>query len=223
VFHALLQLFLYAFLASFSALALAATIAVLRTGHLKSVAFAFGFVGGQLFTCALFVLLGVAATGSTRESHHEVEAVIELVLALVLVALALRIRARGPIERRRSSTRAPQVLERLGRLRLLTMLLAGSAFGVGGPKRLILTALAATAISTSGAGGAGESLLVLFYVALASAVVWVPVLLYLFFGARIVARMSGLQEALARHQREAVFYALLVLAGAFVVDALTLL
>lgn len=221
--HALFQLLLYALIASFSAVAFAVTVAVLRTGRLKSLTFGIGFVAGQLLTCALFVLLGFAATGSSDKAHSKVEAAVELLVAVALVLLALRIRRRGPIEGDTSNERLRRLLERLERLRLLTMLVAGLVLGIGGPKRLLLTAFAATAISTSGVGGVGESVLVIWYVALATVVVWAPVLLFLVLGERIVALMTRSQAFLARHQNQTMPYALFVLAALFFVDAVTLL
>jgi len=220
--QALIQLLLYALLASFSALALAATIAVLGTGRLKALAFGVGFFAGQLFTCALFVLVGVAATRSTEKSHRTVQSVLELLLAVALVGFAIRIRARGPSLRAGSSERARVLYERLRRLRISTMALSGLVLGVGGPKRLLLTVLAAGSITTAGVGDAGEIVLVLWYVGLASAVVWIPVLLFLLLGTRAVALMTRVQALLTRYQRETMVYALLALAVLLTVDALTL-
>ena len=221
--HGFFQLLLYALLASFSALALAATVAVLRTGRLKSLAFGVGFVAGQLLMCALLVLVGVAATGSTEKSHESIQAVLEVLVALALIGLALRIRAHGPVEGTGSNERLRLLLERLERLRVSTMLLAGVLLGIGGPKRLVLTALAATAITTSGTGDVGEAALVVWYSALATVVVWGPVLLSLFLGARVVGLMTRVQNQIARHQRETMVYALFVLAALLVVDAITVL
>ena len=64
------------------------------------------------------------------------------------------------------------MIERLGRLRFLTTLLAGLLLGIGGPKRLVLTALAATTITTSGIASSSEAALVVLYVGLATALVW---------------------------------------------------
>ena len=51
-------------------------------------------------------------------------------------------------------------------------LVAGLLLGIGGPKRLVLTALAATTITTSALNDSGEAALVVLYVALATALVW---------------------------------------------------
>src|SRR6266511_5809040 len=82
--QAILQLLLYSLLAGLSALGLAATIVVMSAGRLKALGFATGFVLAQLLTCSLFVLIGVAATGSSRKTHSGVQATLAIVLALGL-------------------------------------------------------------------------------------------------------------------------------------------
>ena len=221
--HALVQTFLYALLASFSALGLGAAIAVMQTGRLKSLAFGAGFVAGQLFTCALFVLIGGATFGSRDKNHPGLHATLELLVAAALTVLALRIRARGPIERRAPNERGRALLERLGRLRLLTMALAGFLLGIGGPKRLLLAALAATTIATAGVGSVAQSALVVWYVAVASAIVLAPVILFVLLGERVVALMTRTQQRVAHRQREVTVYALLALAAFLVLDAITVL
>ena len=90
--HTTIQLLLYALLAGFSALAFAATIAVMQAGRLKALGFGAGFVIGQVFTCSLFVILGVAVTGASKRTHSTLLATLELVLAVFLIAFALRVR-----------------------------------------------------------------------------------------------------------------------------------
>src|SRR5436309_11917704 len=114
--QALIQLLLYALLAGFSALALAATIGVMQAGRLKALAFGAGFVIGQLFTCSLFVLIGVAAISSRNDKHPGIQASLEILVAVGLSALALRIRATGAVVREGSNPRVRLALERLGRL-----------------------------------------------------------------------------------------------------------
>src|SRR6476660_6801307 len=103
--HAAFQLLLYALLAGFSALALAATIAVMQAGRLKTLGFGTGFVVGQLLTCSLFVIVGVVVTGASKRTHSAALAVLELVLALLLIAVALRLRREPPVETEGSSER----------------------------------------------------------------------------------------------------------------------
>jgi hypothetical protein len=100
------------------------------------------------------------------------------------------IRAGSPPRSRRRRgrhRRTRKLLERLGRLRLLTAFTAGVVLGIGVPKRLLLAALTATTISTAGVRSSGEALLVVVYVAIATAIVWVPVMLFILFGNRAIA------------------------------------
>jgi len=115
--HATIQLLLYALLAGISALAFAATIAVMQAGRLKTLGFGTGFVVGQLLTCSLFVIFGVAVTGASKRTHATLLATLELVLALLLIAAALRLRRAPPVETEGSSERTQAVIERLSRMR----------------------------------------------------------------------------------------------------------
>jgi len=221
--QATIQLLLYALLAGFSALAFAATIAAMQAGRLKALGFGTGFVIGQLFTCSLFVIVGVAVTGASKRTHSALIAMLELLLALLLIAVALRFRRTPPVETQGSSERSRAVLERLSRMRFFTTLIAGFLLGIGGPKRLLLTALAATAITASGVGNAGEAALVVGYCALATVLVWGSVTLYVLLGNRAVGVMTRAQRRLAQRQPGVKVYALLVLAGMLILDALSLL
>jgi len=220
--HATIQLLLYALLAGFSALAFAATIAVMQAGRLKTLGFGTGFVVGQLLTCSLFVILGVVVTGASKRTHSALLATLELLLALLVIAIALRARRSPPVVAEGSSERTQAVLERLSRMRFLTTSIAGFLLGIGGPKRLVLTALAATAITTAGVRDAGETALVIWYCALATALVWGPVIVYVLLGERAVGVMTRAQQRLAQRQPGVKVYVLLVLAGLLVLDALSL-
>jgi len=221
--HATIQLLLYALLAGFSALAFAATLAVMQAGRLKTLGFGTGFVLGQVFTCSLFVIVGVVVTGASERTHSALLATLELLLALLLIGVALRFRRVPPVETQGSSERTRAVLERLGRMRFLTTSIAGFLLGIGGPKRLVLTALAATAITTAGVRDAGEAALVVWYCALATVLVWGPVIVYVLLGDRAVGIMTRAQQRLARRQPGVKVYALLVLAGLLILDAVSLL
>jgi hypothetical protein len=219
---ATIQLLLYALLAGLSALAFAATIAVMQAGRLKTLGFGTGFVLGQVFTCSLFVIVGVVVTGASGRTHSTLVATLELLLALLLIAVALRVRRAPPVETEGSSERTRAVIARLSRMRFLTTSIAGFLLGIGGPKRLLLTALAATAITTAGVGDAEEALLVVWYCALATVLVWGPVVVYVLLGDRTVGIMTRAQQRLARRQPGAKVYALLVLAGMLILDAISL-
>ena len=220
--HATIQVLLYGLLAGLSPLAFAAAIAVTQTGRLKAVGFGAGFVLAQLFTCAVFVIAGVAVTGTTN-SYPGIQALLGGTLAVLLVSVALQVRRRGPRKREGSSERTRALLERLGRLRFLTTILAGLVLGIGGPKRLVLTAFAATTITAAGTRNSGEVALVLLYVALATVLVWGPVILFVLLGERAVALMTRAQAEVERRQPEVTVYALLLLATILAIDAVAAL
>jgi Sap, sulfolipid-1-addressing protein len=216
VLHAAPHVLLYALLAGLSPVCFAATIAVMPAGRLRVLGFGTAFVGAQLLTCVIFVLIGVAVT--PRKSRPELHASLEIALALGLVALALAVRRRHRAPGEGLSPRTEAMLDRLGRMRFLTTLLGGVLLGVGG-KRLLLTALVASTITTSGIGDTGQGLLVVLFVVLATMLVWVPVVAFLLLGARSVALMKHAQEEVAARQPHVNFYALLILAGLFAIDA----
>ena len=59
----------------------------------------------------------------------------------------------------------------------------------------------------------------ILYVAVATALVWVPVILFVVFGQRAVGLMKSAQREVARRQPKVTVYALLVLAAMFAIDA----
>src|SRR5262249_10441066 len=182
-------------------------------GRLKVLGFGTAFVLAQLLTCSLLVIIGVAATGSSRKSHSGLQAALELVLAAVLVRVAIHIRRRPATARSSSKPRPHAVIERL----------AGLLLGIGGPKRLVVTALAATTITTAGLSDSGEAALVILYCAIATIFVWVPVIVFLLFGDQAIGRMKSAQENAARRQPHVTVYALLVLAAFLAIDAVGVL
>ena len=218
--HASLHVLLYALLAALSPTVFAATIAVMPAGRLKVLGFGTAFVTAQLLTCVIMVVIGVAV--ASRKSRPVLHASLEIALAIVLVALALRVRRRHRAPGEGLSPRSEAMLDRLGRLSFLTTLLGGVLLGIG-TKRLVLTALAASTITTSGLGDAGEGLLVVLFVALATILVWGPVVLFLILGDRCIALMKHAQEEVAARQPYVNFYALLILAGFFTLDAVATL
>lgn len=211
---AALSLIPYALVAAASPLGLAATLTVLRTGRLQALGLAIGVVAGQLLACGVLVLIGAASIGH-RPKRPNVEAVVELLLGVGLLVLALRIHRRPP-RTEHDSDRSREILDRLGRVRFMTDVAAGLALGVGGPKRLVLTALASASITAAGVSGAHEAALVLWYGALATAVVWVPVLAALVLGERAVNALDAAFQWLSRHERAVTFSVLLAI-GAFLV------
>jgi len=217
------QLIPYALLAALSPLGLAATLAVMRTGRLKALGFGAGVILGQLLTCTALVALGAVMTPNRAKAYPSFQALLQLAVGCALLCLAFVAHRRPTTARRSSSGRSQAVLERLQHLHVVTASAAGFLLGIGGPKRLVLTGLAAASITAAGITGSDESILVCWYVFLATALVWFPVLAYLLLGVRVVTRLDAVIAWLARHRRPATVYALVVVGGALVVGGLLLL
>ena len=221
--HAAIQVVLYGLLAGFTALGFAATLTVMPSGRLKALGFGAGFVGAQILTCSVLVVFGIAVAG--EKSRPDLRAALEVALALVLIALALVVHRKPPTTNEsrtaheRSKARTQALLERLSRLRMLTTVAAGFLLGIGGPKRLVLTSLAATTIVTAGLGDINQAALVVVYVTLATALVWGPLILFLLLGNRVIALMEDAQDDIGRRQPQVTVYALLVLGSLLALDA----
>jgi Sap, sulfolipid-1-addressing protein len=226
--HASIQVVLYGLVAGLSAVGFAASLAVMPSGRLKAFGFGAGFVGAQILTCSVLVIFGIAVTGSGA-SHPDLRAALEVALALTLLALALVVHRRprktndSAAAHERSKARTHALVERLSRLRVLTTVVAGFLLGIGGPKRLVLTCLAAATIVTAGLGDADQTALVAVYVTLATALVWGPLILFLFLGKRVIALMEGMHGEVGSRQPQITFYALLILAALLVLDAVSVL
>jgi hypothetical protein len=222
VLRDVVQLLLYALLAAFSPLALAATMTAIGAGRRQALGLGVGFVAGQLVSCTLLVIFDFAALGSSRRSYPGIRVPLALALAGALIWFASRVRRRPPPVGE-SKSQAHGLLARLSRFGYFTTLVVGLLLGIGGPKRLVLTALAATLIATTGADNSAQAELVIVYVALATALVWGPVLYYVVRGERAIALMKAAQETANRHQPAVTIYALRGLAALLVIDAVGVL
>jgi hypothetical protein len=214
VTSAALYLVPYALIAAASPLGLAATLTVLDSGRVRALAFAVGVVAGQLAACAVLVAIGTASVDH-RTRRPEVEGVLELAIGVGLLLIALRIHRR-PGRAHPHSGHSREILDRLRRVRPATAVVAGLALGVGGPKRLVLTGLAAASITAAGVDGGTGTVLVLWYCALATVVVWAPVLAAIVAGQRAVDALDAGFRWLTRHQRP-VTVAVLLVVGSFLV------
>jgi Sap, sulfolipid-1-addressing protein len=214
VANAALTLLLYAIVAAASPLGLAAALTVLRTGRAPALALASGVLLGQLLTCGVLVLIGSASVNHRME-RPVVEGVLELALGAALLVLASVIHRR-PRQAHPDSGRSQQMLDRLRRVHGSTVFAVGLALGVGGPKRLVLTGLAAASITAAGVDRASEAALVVWYGALATIVVWAPVLAQVVVGKRAVDKADAAFRWLGRHHRPVTVWAL-VIVGLFLV------
>jgi hypothetical protein len=207
-----LYLIPYALIAAASPLGIAAALTVLHTGRVRALGLAVGVLAGQLLACGVLVLLGTASV-SHRAKRPHVEGVVQLGLGVALLVLAIVVHHRSdrgePVR-----GRSQQILDRLRQVSFTTTLVVGLALGVGGPKRLVLTALASASIAAAGLDGAHEAGLVIWYSVLATVIVWGPVLAALLLGDRALDALDTAFRWLSRHQRP-VSVTLLGIIGAF--------
>ena len=213
----------YALLAALSPLGFAATITVMRSGRLKALGFALGVVVGQLLACSALVTVGAITTPDRSKAHPTLEGLLELGLALVLLSYAAAVHRRPERAHRPSNGRSKAALERLQRVHVVTASVIGLLFGIGGPKRLVLTALASASIAAAGITGLNEAALIGWYGLLATVLVWLPVLGYLLLGNRAVTTLDAAVEWLARHRRPATVYVLVIVGVALLISAAALL
>ena len=211
---------LYALVAAASPMALTATLVVLRSSRarLNGIIFATAFLLGSLVV--MVAILAIGAVGPSDEVQSAFAAGLELLLGILLLAAALRMRHGRPPRRTEVHERTQAVLVRLGRLNPAGALSIGAALGIGGPKRLTVTIVAATTISAAGPTTAQAVRLTVLYVVVASVLVWCPVAVYLVAGERASEWLGAAEDWLEAHRRAVAMALLLVFGGALVGDAL---
>ena len=91
--------------------------------------------------------------------------------------------------------------------------------GIGGPKRLVITVLAATTVSTSGLGSEAKLVISAAYVLIATMLVSVPVMLFLVKGDQAGEWVDTARERFMKYRSELTFYSLVVFGGFFCIDA----
>jgi hypothetical protein len=206
------QILLYAFVAGLSPLALLSTVAVLGSGHgrIRGTAFCVGFLLTQTLVMALALLVGAAAVPDRDREHQTLAAVLGLLLGMALLGLAYRgSRPSGPLEDADES-RAKAFLNRLGRVHTATAFSFGALLGVGGVKRLTITVIAGATIAIGGFDRGEEAALAVVYVVIASALVWLPVAVYLVAGSRADGWTASTQAWLLANQQRATVVSTLV-------------
>ena len=214
---------LFALVAATSPLALASVLVVL-TGigaRLNGIALAIGFVAGQAALLVLALAVGAAASPD-RRGHPSAVSVLEVAFGaalLVTAAYVRRHRAERP-EVRGPNPRTEAIRARLAHLRPRTALGTGAALGVGGPKRISVTLVTCAAIAAAGVGGAGAVGLGVLYVAVATVLVWLPVLLYVVLGERATDWLAQRERWIGAHKEPLTFYPSAVLGAVLVVDGI---
>ena len=116
-------------------------------------------------------------------------AVLELLLGALLLSVAWRVHRREARPRRERSPRTQALLARLEHLHPMTAVVVGTVLGLGIPKRLTITIVAAATLTASDLDNARQLALVSIYIVVAAVLVWAPVLVYVVAGARR-ARMA---------------------------------
>jgi Sap, sulfolipid-1-addressing protein len=208
--------------AATSPLALASVLVVLTGAgaRLKGAALAIGFVAGQ---AAFFLLVFAIGTRSSPDgkNHPAVVDSIEIAFGIALLLTAVYVRRhRSDLAARGPNPRTAAIRSRLANLRPLTALGTGAALGIGGPKRIGVTIVVSAAIAAAGLESAEALGLAVLYVAVATILVWVPILLYVAFGARATEWLENAQRWIGQHKATLTFYLSAVLGTVLVVDGI---
>jgi hypothetical protein len=207
--------------AATSPLALASVLVVLTgaRARLKGAALAIGFVAGQ---AAFFLIMFAIGTASSPdgENHPTVVAIIEIAFGSALLLAAAYVRRHRSDPPRGPSPRTEAIRSRLANLRPLTALGTGAALGIGGPKRIGLTLVATAAIAAAGLSSAGALGLAVLYVAVATILVWVPVVLFIMLGPPATKWLANGQRWGRQHKEPLTFYPSAVLGTVVVVDGI---
>jgi hypothetical protein len=214
---------LFALVAATSPLALASVLVVLTgsRARLNGIALAVGFVAGQAMFLVLALVVGVASSPDSQ-NHPGAVSVLETAFGVALLVTAAYVRRhRGDEPEVRSpSPRTEAIRAHLANLRPLTALGTGAALGIGGPKRISVTLVTCAAIAAAGVSGTGAVGLGVLYVALATMLVWLPVLLYVMLGERATEWLTERERWIGAHKEPFTFYPSAVLGVVLVVDGI---
>jgi Sap, sulfolipid-1-addressing protein len=218
------RIILYALVAATSPLALGATLAVLRTAkpRINGLVFAVSFVIAQAVILGIVFAIGVASLGDRKSAHETIAALFVLAFGFALLAAAALIRRRRgvPREKRPASPRTKAILDRLEHLTPRASAGTGVLLGIGGPKRLGITIITAGTVTAASLSRSEDVTLGALYVLLGTALVWIPVGLYVVFGKRATEWMNHAQGWVQAHQEPLTFYPTLVVGIALIGDAL---
>jgi hypothetical protein len=190
----------FALAAAASALTLTATLVVLRSRRPRTngIAFLSGFLLGTTVACGLGLAVGQAAV-DRLDSHETVETVVTLLLGAALLVVGLRARHASPRPQSRGS-RASAIMAGLENVRPAAAFSMAGLLGFGGPKRLVLTFLAMASVSDAGLGDVADLTLVVVYIAVATALVSVPVGIVIVAGDRAAGLLASGHAWLIGHE-----------------------
>ena len=96
----------------------------------------------------------------------------------------------------------------------------GTIFGLGIPKRLTITLVAAATLTAAGLSRPEEVSLVLLYIAVAGALVWAPVAVYVVAGRHANAMLDAGQQWLTANQQRVGTVTLFVFGAILATDGL---
>jgi len=190
----------FALAAAASALTLTATLVVLRSRRPRTngVAFLSGFLVGTTVACGLGLALGQAAV-DRLDSDETFETAVTLLLGAALLVVGLRARHASPRPQSQGS-RASAIMAGLANVRPAAAFSMAGLLGFGGPKRLVLTFLAMASISDAGLGDVADLTLVVVYIAVATALVSVPVGIVIVAGDRAAGLLASGHAWLTGHE-----------------------
>ncbi len=211
-------------MAATSPLALASVLVVLTGSgaRLKGAALAIGFVAGQAAFLVVGFAFGIASSPDGR-NHPNVVGSLAIAFGAALLATAVYVRRHRADPPRGPNPRTVAIRNRLANLRPSTALGSGLLLGIGGPKRISVTLVVSATIAAAGVSSAGAIGLALLYVAIATVLVWVPVLLYIVFGERATDVLTRGQDWIGRHKVPLTFFPSAVLGTFLVVDGVLIL
>ncbi len=210
----------YALVAAASPLVLTATLVVIRSERPRtnSIAFLIGFVAGTTIASVLALILGQAAV-ERLESHEAIGGVLALLIGIALISAGLEKR-RNPSQPEAGTGRGAAMTARLSHVRPGTALSLALLLGFGGPKRLILTFLAMASLSQADLRNVADLTLVVLYVAVATALVSVPVGVVVIGGSRAADMISRGESWLTTNAAKLQVWLSLGLGVALVIDGL---
>jgi hypothetical protein len=171
-----------------------------------------------VLTLGLAYALGTAALPIGHHAHETARAVLELMLGIALLLAGDYVWSQTPYQPPKPNSRSKAVLDRLARLNLPSVFVAGAALALG-PKRLALTVFVAATISAADLGTAEATALSVAFVVIATILVTLPVVLAVIFGTRAERWMTNVEHWLADHKRPMTFYPVTVLGVLVTIDA----
>ena len=181
---------------------------------------AIGFVAGQATFFLLVFAIGISA--SDGETHSTVVDSIAVAVGTALLLTARHVRQHRSDPPIAPSPRAEAIHTRLANLHPATTLGTGVALGMGmvSPKRITVTLVVSATIAAAGLESAEAVALSVLYVAVATIVVWLPVLLDFALGPRATDWLANGQRWIARNKYPLTFYPSAVLGTVLVVDGI---